>query len=231
MPNRRVTASSPPDAGEKQMMDFGLVASGAAIGIAVAAPIGPVNLIVIRRTLRLGQINGLLSGLGAACGDGVFASIAAFGLTAAIDFFMDYELVLQFIGAMFLLVLGVRTFFAHPHLQEEPREVQYSAVARIFVTTFALTVTNPATMLGFIAIFGGVAGLSAHGQGYGHAATLVGSVFLGSVLWWAGLSRFVGLFRNRMDDRLLVRVNRLSGALIATFGLVLLARVLVKYFG
>ncbi len=213
------------------MLDLGLVASGAAIGVAVAAPIGPVNLIVIRRTLRFGTLTGFLSGMGAATGDGIFATISAFGLTAAIDFVIRYELVMQFIGGIFLLALGARTFVAHPHLENGPQENLSGALARVFVTTFVLTITNPATMLGFIAIFGGVAGLTAQDAGYGRAVTLVISVFIGSALWWAALSGFVSMFRQRMSDRILVIVNRVSGGLIVLFGLVVLGRVLYRYLG
>ncbi|MCE9649921.1 MAG: LysE family translocator [Parvibaculum sp.] len=213
------------------MLDFGLVASGVAIGLAVAAPIGPVNLVVIRRTLRFGSLNGLISGSGAALGDGFFAALAAFSLTAAIDFFLKYELLLQLVGGIFLIGLGLRTLMSHPHLDEREPENLSGVAARVFLATFLLTVTNPATMLGFIAIFGGVASLGATGQGYGHAATLVVSVIVGSLLWWLGLSQFVNLFRQRMNDHLLEIVNRVSGILIAVFGAVVLARVVWKFFG
>ncbi len=107
----------------------------------------------------------------------------------------------------------------------------YGAMARLFASTFALTITNPATMLGFLAIFSGVAGLSVRGESYGHATTLVASVFSGSVLWWLCLSQFVNLFRHRLNDRLLEIVNRVSGVLIAGFGIAVLARVLLNFFG
>ena len=98
-------------------------------------------------------------------------------------------------------------------------------MAKVIVTTFVLTITNPATMLGFIAIFGGVAGLASAGDDYAHAATVVVSVMAGSILWWVGVSGFVSLFRQSMNDRLLVMVNRVSGGLIAGFGIVVLGRV------
>lgn len=212
------------------MLDFGLVASGVAIGLAVAAPIGPVNLIVIRRTLRFGKLNGLVSGTGAALGDGVFAAMAAFSLTAAIDFILTFELWLQGVGGLFLLFLGLRTLMTHPHLEEAAPDNVTGVTARVFLSTFALTITNPATMLGFIAIFGGIAGLSSTGEGYGHAATLTVSVIAGSMLWWLGLSQFVSLFRQRMSDRLLELVNRVSGCLILAFGVAILLRVLFVLF-
>ncbi|ABS62377.1 Lysine exporter protein (LYSE/YGGA) [Parvibaculum lavamentivorans DS-1] len=211
------------------MIDFGLVANGVAIGVAVAAPIGPVNLIVIRRTLRYGWLNGFLSGGGAAAGDAIFAAIAAFGLTAAVDFVIRFETVLQFIGGFFLIGLGLRTWFAQPHFGDEAPISISGAMAGVFAATFVLTITNPATMLGFIAIFGGLAGLADAGEDYGHAATIVLAVMAGSILWWASVSGFVSLFRHRMNDRVLVIVNRVSGALIGLFGLIVLARVVAIY--
>ena len=208
------------------MLDIGLIASGMAIGLAVAAPIGPVNLVVIRRTLRFGKLNGLISGSGAALGDGVFAAMAAFSMTAAIDFFLHYELWLQGIGGMFLLFLGFRTLMTHPHLEEVEADKVSGVAARVFLATFALTITNPATMLGFVAIFGGVAGISTAGQGFAHAAVLTGAVIAGSMLWWFGLSQFVSLFRQRMSDQLLEIINRISGCLIIAFGVLVLMRVL-----
>ena len=211
------------------MIDFGLAANGVAIGLAVAAPIGPVNLIVIRRTLRYGVLNGFLSGGGAAAGDALFAIVAAFGITQAIEFVLRIETLLQIVGGLFLLGLGLRTWFSKPHTHEQPGEnisaAMAAATARVFAITFVLTVTNPATMLGFIAIFGGVAGLASAGDDYAHAATVVVAVAVGSLLWWASVSSFVSLFRARMNDRLLGLVNRVSGGLIVIFGVVVLGRV------
>ena len=172
-----------------------------------------------------------MPGAGAAIGDGVFAALAAFSLTAAIDFLLSYEFWLQGIGGLFLLFLGMRTLLSHPHLAEPEPEKVSGVPAHVFLTTFALTITNPATMLGFIAIFSGVAGLSAAGQGYGHAAILTGAVIAGSLLWWLGLSQFVALFRQRMSDHLLEIINRVSGGLIIVFGVVVLARVVFKLIG
>jgi len=211
------------------MIDPGLVASGLAIGFVVAAPIGPVNLIVIRRALRYGGLYGFLSGLGAALGDAIFATIAAFGLTAAIDWVMQYSTILQITGGIFLIVLGTRTFFVHPHLEEAPPDTAYSLVG-VTATTFFLTITNPATMLGFIAIFGGVAGLTVTQEDYASAGILVASVFAGSVIWWLVIATLASLFRHRMNDRILDVVNKGSGIMIALFGVAVLVQLAVRLF-
>jgi threonine/homoserine/homoserine lactone efflux protein len=211
------------------VIDQGLVASGIAVGLAVAAPIGPVNLIVIRRTLRHGGLYGFLSGLGAALGDAIFAAIAAFSVTAAIDFLMRFEITLQLIGGIFLIALGLRTFFAHPHLAHGPQESAYGLLG-VSAATFALTITNPATMLGFLAIFGGIAGLTVVDQDYASAALLVVAVFLGSVLWWFLIALFASFFRTRMNDQILEIVNRISGLLISLFGVAISLRLAFRFF-
>ncbi len=103
----------------------------------------------------------------------VFAAVAAFGLTAAIELVVRFETELQIVGGLFLVALGIRTWISKPHFDETTEENLSAAIAAVFATTFFLTITNPATMLGFIAIFGGVAGLADAGEDYGHAATIV----------------------------------------------------------
>jgi len=209
------------------MIDLGLILTGIAIGIVVAAPIGPVNLICIRRALRTSVLSGFTAGAGAAFGDGVFAAIAAFGITAAIDFILANAIWLQIIGGTFLVGVGVHTYRSHPHLSENGSGAG-AGVATAAGTTFFLTITNPATMFGFIAIFGGVAELATIDEDYGQAAILVVSVILGSLLWWACVSTFVGLFRRRMNDEILGWINKVSGVLIAGFGLTVMGRVVWK---
>ncbi|MDE1173507.1 MAG: LysE family translocator [Parvibaculaceae bacterium] len=212
------------------MPDIELVARGIAIGLVVAAPIGPVNLICIRRTLSGGFVRGFLSGLGAALGDGIFAAIAAFGFTAAIDAMMSYADWLQLGGGIFLIVLGIRTFVAHPHIDmgvgDAPPTV---AMARVFVTAFFLTITNPATMLGFLAIFSSVAGFTPRDADYASAATLVGAVVGGSIIWWACITGFVSLFRQKMNDHMLEWLNHIAGVLIIVFGLGVLVRLAANF--
>jgi threonine/homoserine/homoserine lactone efflux protein len=154
-----------------------LIISGFAIGIFVAAPIGPVNLICIRRTLAYGLINGFVSGLGAAIGDGVFAAITAFGLTAITLLIEGYSCTLQLVGGLLLLGFGVHTFLAEP-VTVAVANVEGVAGGRrnfigAFLSTFALTITNPATLLGFAALMAGLGTLGDSGQKSYAEATLI----------------------------------------------------------
>lgn len=208
-----------------------LILSGLVIGVAVAAPIGPVNLICIRRTLKYGMLNGFVSGAGAAVGDGVFAIVAAFGVTAVITFVAAYSGWLQLVGGVFLLGLGVRTWFDHPHLNDKLPEGSLGDLLPVISVTFFLTITNPATMLGFIAIFGGVADFTIGTENYMRAALLVASVITGSVLWWAAITGFVSLFRDKMTDNGLEILNKISAVIIVVFGAAILGRLLWALWG
>ncbi len=204
-----------------------LILSGMAIGIAVAAPIGPVNLICIRRTLKYGMANGVAAGSGAMVGDGLFAAIAAFGVTAVISFVDDYSLWLQLVGGLFLLGLGIRTWFDRPRLDAALPEGSLGDLLPVISVTFLLTITNPATMLGFLAIFGGIIDFAIGSQDYRLTSVLVISVIAGSAIWWVALTGFVSLFRGKMTDRALKMLNYVSAAIIVLFGVGILSRLVV----
>lgn len=207
------------------MPDWTLLLNGVVIGIVVAAPIGPVNLICIRRTLAYGRTNGFLSGLGAAAGDGLFALVAAFGLTALSSLIIAVGPWVQAAGGVFLIGLGIHTFFHDPRTDADVDLKSRGKLLSAVAATFVLTITNPATMLAFIAIFGGVGGLVTENPSMMTAAMLVLAVFTGSTLWWLAVTMTVGLLRHRMTDRMLVVINRVSGILIIGFGLVVLGRL------
>ena len=189
---------------------------GLLIGIAVAAPVGPVNVLCMQRTLAHGPVNGLVSGLGAAFADALFGAMAAFGLTAVADFLIGQQYWMRALGGAFLLGLGVKIFLSRP--RGRGGEERDSNLGQAVSTTFLLTITNPMTILAFVAIFAGT-GLARADGDYVGAAVLVLGVFLGSALWWLVLSTFIGLVRHRLDDRAMAWINRGSGALIFTFGL------------
>ena len=131
-----------------------LVLSGLVIGLIVALPIGPVNLICIRRTLALGPVNGFVSGLGAALGDGVFAIITGFRIHSRAQWIHGFSATLELTGGVLLVIFGVSTYFSDPLHgrgveQVASRQVGAPSLVRAFASTFALTITNPATLFGF----------------------------------------------------------------------------------
>jgi threonine/homoserine/homoserine lactone efflux protein len=200
-----------------------LFLSGTILGFSIAAPVGPIGVLCIRRTLAEGRWFGLAAGLGAATADAVYGSIAAFGLTFVSSFLIDQQDLLRVFGGTFLCFLGVRTFLAKvsQHFVTERRGNLWSA----YGSTFFLTLTNPMTILSFAAIFAGF-NLAGKNSGYAAAAVLVAGVFVGSSLWWLSLSTGVGLLRSRLSDSVTVWLNRISGTVIFIFGLTALFSVL-----
>lgn len=190
---------------------------GMLIGFAIAAPVGPIGLLCIQRTLTRGRWSGVLSGLGAASADALYGCIAGFGLTWLAGWLLAWQTALQTLGGLFLLYLGWRTgrtpLAAEPALAQPTR----AGLAGDYLSTLALTATNPVTILAFLGIFAGL-GLAAEGRDFASAGLLVLGVFAGSLLWWLLLAGGVGLLRGRLTPRALRGVSRASGLLIAGFG-------------
>ncbi|GAA0536978.1 threonine/homoserine/homoserine lactone efflux protein [Rhizomicrobium palustre] len=220
-------------------MDYvGIILTGWIVGLIAAIPIGPVNLICIRRTLQFGSLYGFLSGLGAALGDGIFACIAAFSLTAISQVIAGYSTPLQIVGGIMLLVIGVRMFLAPPPPRigdtygppangKNGRPVVNGGAklpAKGMATTFALTTTNPMTFAGFVAWSSSLGGLS-HSPSFFDASFWVIGVVVGSTTWWATLTTVVGKLHAKIDDRAVQMINRVSGVLVFLFGLVVLVHV------
>lgn len=192
-----------------------LFLKGVAIGLAIAAPVGPVGVLCVQRTLVRGAVIGLLSGLGAAAADAVYGAIAALGLTSVANFLIDCQTYLRLFGGAFLLILGVRVL-RHPPSAAAATDTG-GGLLHAFASCFALTLTNPATILAFVAIFAGI-GLVGQGAGYGSVASLVVGVFVGSAAWWMALSALVTVLRGHVTPRLMTWVNRVSGAVLVGFG-------------
>jgi threonine/homoserine/homoserine lactone efflux protein len=197
---------------------------GAVIGFSLAAPVGPIGLLCIRRSLAEGRVVGLVTGLGAATADASYGAIAAFGLTAVSAFLVSQKMWLGLFGGVFLCYLGVRVFTAAP-ASTAAKTAHGGGLAGAYASTFVLTLTNPMTILSFIPVFAGLGlGLAPDAAA---AASVVAGVFLGSALWWLLLSNGVALlFRHRVDETWMRSVNRVSGAMIFAFGLYALASAL-----
>ncbi len=204
-------------------MDVSLALRGFVIGLAIAAPVGPIGVLCIRRTLADGRAVGFVSGLGAASADAVYGSIAAFGLTAVSGMLIAYQFWLRLVGGLFLLYLGVRTF--HAPVIDRPAAAPARGLLGAYGSTLALTLTNPMTILSFAAVFAGL-GIVQSQVDYRQAATMVAGVFVGSASWWLALSFGVGLLRSRLGPTAFRWINRLSGTVIFAFGLAALASLL-----
>lgn len=192
---------------------------GLIIGFSIAAPVGPIGILCIRRTLDEGLGAGLLTGLGAATADGIYGCIAGFGLVFVSSILISQWIWLRLFGGLFLCYLGIKTFLARP--AKEAASIKRYAPTSAYLSTFLLTLTNPMTIISFVAVFAGL-GLGSRAQNSISAITLVLGVFLGSALWWFILSGAVGLVRTKFNSQSVRWVNRISGVLIAGFGLLAL---------
>ena len=200
-------------------MDPLLLARAVALGFTIAAAVGPISLLTIRRTLAHGRAYGLASGLGVALADATYAAIAAFGLTAVTSVLVGGRVVLGIAGGAVLVWLGIRTLRSRPSEAASASGVR-PGLAAAFASIYGLTMTNPMTILSFVGLF---AALGVTAGGGIAAATVTAGVFLGSLAWWLALTTVVARLRARVTVGALTWVNRVSGAVVAGFGVVAMA--------
>jgi threonine/homoserine/homoserine lactone efflux protein len=205
-------------------MRVDLVGRGLILGLSIAAAVGPMAILCIRRTLTHGQPAGLATGLGIATADGWYALIAALGLTVVSDVLVGHRNVLQIIGGLFLCYLGAHTMLSSPALQVGTAGARELWDA--YASAAALTLTNPTTILSFAAVFAAL-GLGSVGSPRA-GALLVFGVFLGSCLWWLCLTTAVVIIRERLTQQVLRRINWLTGGVILTFGLMAIISALAQ---
>jgi threonine/homoserine/homoserine lactone efflux protein len=184
------------------------------VGLAIAAPVGPIGVLVIQRSLRHGVPVGLATGLGAAVADAAYGAVGAYGVTGLITWLQGARVPLALAGGAFLLWLAWRTWFAEPAAMGGGATVA-PGLAATFTGAVALTLSNPATILSFIAIFGALAGAGAPAS----PGTMVAGVLAGSALWWLLLCAAVGMLRGRFDAAWQRRVSRVSALMLAAFAL------------
>ena len=198
------------------------LARGLIIGFSVAAPVGPIGVLCIRRTLAQGRLTGFISGLGAATADATYSAIAAFGLAIIAGALVREQRAIRLVGGLFLCYLGLR--FLLSRAASDQAQVSGKGLPGAYASTLLLTLANPATILSFAAVFAGLGiGLTGGHGGYASAALTTLGVFTGSTLWWLLLSGGVNLLRARLTPGALRWVNRLSGAILIAFALVALA--------
>jgi threonine/homoserine/homoserine lactone efflux protein len=197
-----------------------LFIKGLIIGFAIAAPVGPIGVLCIQQSLHDGFKIGLMTGLGAAIADGTYGLVAGFGLTALSSLLITYQFWIRLFGGLFLLYLGIKLFFTPSREKSAGKSDRSSWHA--LGTTYLLTLTNPATILSFIAVFAGL-GLGTIHPSYIDAIILVLGITIGSAIWWIILSSGVAfMLHHRLSVTMMQGINRLSGAIIFGFGLLAL---------
>ena len=208
-------------------MDLSLLLAGMAIGLAVTAPLGPVNILVIRNAIRRGFGAAFLVGLGAVVADVIYATAAAYGISWVSHLIEAYARPLLVIGGLLLVVTGV--WLARKRLEISAVEAEEPQAAKHIgkmLAAFGLTISNPGELFGFIAIFGTMSGVLRLHEGWARPPTVIAGVAIGGILWWLLLSYLVSRLKSRISGRALERVNRWTGVLIAAFGFALLLEAL-----
>ncbi|MBI3513614.1 MAG: LysE family transporter [Proteobacteria bacterium] len=190
-----------------------LLLKGIAVGIAIAAPVGPVAVLCIRRTLLQGPPAGFASGFGAVAADVIFGAMATFGVAALADTLLEHEIALRVIGGAFLTGLGINTYLKDP---PQPGQPLAGRLIQSLASAFLLTITNPITIFAFTAIFAGF-GIVGHDMSLPASWSLIVGVAIGATLWWSGLTLAAGFLRERVAVHELRWLNKLSGGLILVF--------------
>jgi len=199
----------------EELAPFSFLLRGLIIGFSIAAPVGPIGVLCIRRTLTEGRLSGFVTGLGAATADGIYGAIAAFGLTFISNILIHQQGWIRLVGGFFLCYLGIKTFLTSP--LKPTSSIKNIAFSSNYASTFFLTLTNPLTILFFTAVVAGL-GVGSASRNYFSAGVLVVGVFIGSTLWWLLLSSGVGLLGKKFNLAGLRWTNRISGLIIIAFG-------------
>jgi threonine/homoserine/homoserine lactone efflux protein len=200
-------------------MDINLLFKGVAVGLVVAVPIGPIGLLCTQRILASGRMHGLVSGLGAATADAIFASLSAFGLTLVSGFMVQQNTWFRLFGGIFLCLLGIRVFLVK-RTKGGPLAEKLCHFNN-YVSTLLISLSN---LMSFLVIAGLFAGLGITGLGtkWGSSVLPVVGVFLGSMFWWTTLSVSVGVFHKKVADNTLVLLARILGGILTVFGIVVI---------
>lgn len=209
-----------------------LVLAGLGIGLLMAAPIGPVNVLVIQRAVAKGFWGGLAAGLGAVLGDGVLAAVGAFSIAAISDVMLAYGDTIQLVGGAILVAFGLALLLRRPVMTTPPHERSHILEHMgIIPQTFILTVTNPGAVLGMAAMIGGLGSLIGGLNTNLEALILVAAVMGGSLLWWLGLSELIATIRHKLTDNRLKMINFVAGFILLAFGAALIIEIGLRHFG
>ena len=205
-------------------MDYYLILKGIIVGISTSAPLGPLGILCIQRTINKGVLSGLISGLGAAFADIIYAAIAGFGISIIANFLKEYQMEIRVLGGIVLLFVGIMIFRSNPIKQVRQQKTQKPNYFGDFVSSLIITITNPITIVVFGAVFASL-GLDDVTTINPIVLTLIG-VFSGALMWWLSLTIFVNIFRNKIRLRNLWWINKITGILVSVFGLAIFISLL-----
>lgn len=208
-------------------MFFTLIAKGILIGLLVSIPLGPIGVLVIQRTVNKNRIAGLMSGMGAALSDTLYAIIAGFSLTFIIDFIRAHELLFQGVGAVVVLALGIHIFFKNPVTDLKRNRLRGNTHFQDIISSFLVTFSNPLTVFVFLAVFTS-SGVAISLEEPYHSFFVILGIFTGAFIWWFCLSGIVSLFKHKINLRLLWWINKTAGIIIVLFVLVTVLVVVQK---
>ena len=203
-----------------------LLINGLGFGVMVSAPLGPLGVLCIQRTINKGFLSGFVSGFGAAIADIIYASIAGFGISIIADFLEAQQLIIRAVGGIILVVLGYMIFMSNPVNQLRRHKTKKSSYLGDFISSFFITITNPLTVVVFGVAFTSV-GLN-EGNSLESVVLILSGVFFGALFWWMGLTFLVNIFRNKIRLRNLWWINKITGVLVAIFGVVVFVSI---FFG
>lgn len=207
-----------------------LIAKGILIGLMVSVPLGPIGVLVIQRTVNKSRMAGLLSGMGAALSDTLYAIIAGFSLTFVIDFIREHEILFQTFGAVVVFALGIHIFFKNPVTDLRRNRVRGNTHFQDIIFSFLVTVSNPLTVLVFLAVFTS-SGVAISLERPYHSFFVILGIFTGAFIWWFSLSGIVSLFRHKINLRILWWINKTAGAIIVLFVMVTVILTVHKGLG
>lgn len=203
------------------MTEFIFFLKGLIIGLLVSAPVGPLALICIRRTLVKNRLCGFVAGLGVATSDLFYAIVAGFSITLIYNFIIAEKLWFRLIGGLFLVYLGLRTILFKQKEKFNDKGKNNNNLVHDFLSTFFIALAGPFTLVFFLAIFSGLGIGQTDYQHFNTVVTIIG-IFIGSVLWWGILSSLVDLFKERFNDKLIALINKVVGIVVLIFGILIL---------
>jgi len=188
------------------------------IGISVSAPLGPIGVLCIQRTLNKGFKSGFISGIGAASADIIYAIIAGFSITYISDFLIEYQTYIRIIGGAFLILVGIRISISNPAKQVRKLRIKGNNYYKDYITSFLITVSNPITILAFGAFFATFNMIDKNAGNFPIVIMII-TVFGGALLWWVSLISVVTVFKSKIRLRNLLWINRITGVLIVLFAI------------